>query len=56
MVALVTMEIVTFQIRSLEEYLFGFNHSNYVVKTEFLKKEESYFNISYLLQQNTKLL
>ena len=32
------METVTFQIRSSEKYLFGFNHSNYVVKTEFLKK------------------
>ena len=34
----VPMETVTFQIRSSEKYLFGFNHSNYVVKREFLKK------------------
>ena len=34
----VTMETVTFKIRSSEKYLFGFNHSNYVVKTEFFKK------------------
>ena len=27
------------------------NHSNYVVKTEFFKKEKLYVNISYLLQQ-----
>ena len=32
------METVTFKIRSSEKYLFGFNHSNYVVKTEFFKK------------------
>ena len=44
------------KIRSSEKYLFGFNHSNYVVKTEFFKKEQSYANISYLLQQHTKLL
>ena len=50
----VTME--TFQIRSSEKYLFGFNHSNYVVKTDFFfKKEQSYVNISYLLQEHTKL-
>ena len=42
------METVTFKIRSSEKYLFAFNHSNYVVKTDFLKK-------SYLLQQYTKL-
>ena len=30
-----TMETVTFYIKSSEKYLFGFNHSNYVVKTEF---------------------
>ena len=29
----VTIETVTFLIRSSEKYLFGFNHSNYVVKT-----------------------
>ena len=34
----VTMKTVTFQIRSSEKYLFGFNRSNYVVKTEFFKK------------------
>ena len=36
---------------------FGFNHSNYVVKTDlfFKKKEQSYVNISYLLQQHKKL-
>ena len=49
------METVTFKIRSSEKYLFGFNHSNYVVKREFLKKEQSYVNISYLLLQHTKL-
>ena len=31
----VTMETVTFQIRSSEKYLFDFNYSNYVVKTNF---------------------
>ena len=31
----VTMKTVTFVIRSSEKYLFGFNHSNYVIKTEF---------------------
>ena len=30
----VTMETMTYQIRSSGKYLFGFNHSNYVVKTE----------------------
>ena len=35
--------------------MFGFNHSNYVVKTELFKKEQSYVNISYSLQQHTKL-
>ena len=49
------MEIVTFQIRSSEKYLFGFNHSNHAVKTEFFKKEQSNVNISYLLQQLTEL-
>ena len=49
------METVTFSIGSSEKYLFGFNHSNYVVKTEFFKKEQSYDKISYLLQQHTKL-
>ena len=49
------METVTFKIRSSEKYLFGFNHSNYVVKTEFFKKEQSYDKISYLLQQHKKL-
>ena len=34
----VTMEAVTFQIRSSEKYLFDFNHLNYVDKTDFLKK------------------
>ena len=29
---------MTFQIRSSEKYLFGFDYSNYVVKTEFFKK------------------
>ena len=33
-----TMETVTFYIRSSKKYLFGFNHSNYVIKTEFFKK------------------
>ena len=51
----VTMETVIFYIRSSEKYLFGFNHSNNVVKTVFLKKEQSYVNMSYLLQQHTKL-
>ena len=51
----VRMETVTFQIRSSEKYLFGFNHSNYVVKTEFFIKEQSYVNISHLLQQHTTL-
>ena len=32
------METVTFQRRSSKKYLFGFNYSNYVVKTEFFKK------------------
>ena len=36
--------------------VFGVNHSNYAVKTEFFKKEQSYVNIRYLLQQHTKLL
>ena len=49
------METVTFQIGSSEKHLFGFNHSSYVVKTEFFKKEQSYDKISYLLQQHTKL-
>ena len=35
------METVTFQIRSLEKHLFGFNNSNYVVKTEFVLKKSS---------------
>ena len=52
----VNMETVTFYIRSSEKYLFGFNHSDYVVKTEFFKKEKSYVNISYLLQQHAKLI
>ena len=51
----VTMRTVTFQIRSSEKCLFGFNHSNYVVKTDFFQKEQSYVNISYMLQQHTKL-
>ena len=51
----VPMETVTFLFRSSEKYLFGFNHSNYVVKTEFFKKEQPYVNISYLLQQHIKL-
>ena len=34
----VTMETVTFEIKSLEKYLFGFNHSNYVAEAEFFKK------------------
>ena len=34
----VTMETVTFYIRSSEKYLFGFYHINYVVKTEFFKR------------------
>ena len=32
------MKTVTFQIRSSEKYLVGFNYSNYVVKTELKKK------------------
>ena len=51
----VAMEAVTFQITSSEKYMFGFNHSNYVVETKFFKKEKTYVNISYLLQQHTKL-
>ena len=56
------METMTFQIRSSKKYLFGFNHSNYVVKTEFLKKSsrtlilatcyssiQSYFEIDLIL-------
>ena len=31
----VTMEIVIFYIKSSKKYLFGFDHSNYVVKPEF---------------------
>ena len=46
---------MTFQTGSSEKYLFGFNHSNYVVKTEFFKKEQLHDKISYLLQQHTKL-
>ena len=34
----VAMETVIFQIRSSEKYLFGFNHSDYAVKTEFFLK------------------
>ena len=34
----VIMETVTFQIRNSEKCLFGFNHSNFIVKTEFSKK------------------
>ena len=34
----VTMETVTFKIRSSEKYLFGFNHLHYVVKQNFFKK------------------
>ena len=49
------METVTFQIKSSEKYLFGFNRSNYVDKTDFFKKEQPYDNVSYLLQQQTKL-
>ena len=51
----VTMETGTFQIRSSEKYLFGFNHLKHVVKTEVFKKEQSCVNIRYLLQQQTKL-
>ena len=48
----VTVETVTFQLRSSAKHLFGFNHSNYVIKTDFFsKKEQSYV----LLQQQTKL-
>ena len=56
------METVTFYIKSSDNYLFGFNHSNYVVKTEFLKKSsrtlilaicysniQSYFKIDLIL-------
>ena len=32
----VTMETMTFQIRSSEKYLFGFNHSNYIVTLLFI--------------------
>ena len=46
----ISMKTVTFQIGSSEKYLFGFNHSNYVVKREFFKKEQSYDKISHLLQ------
>ena len=34
----VTMETVTFKLRSSEKYLFGFNNSSYVVKTKFFKR------------------
>ena len=34
----VTMETVTFLIRSSQKYLYAFNHSNYVVKREFFFK------------------
>ena len=51
----VTMQTVSFSIGSSEKHLFGFNHSSSLVKTDFFKKEQSYVNISYLLQQKTKL-
>ena len=35
------MDTVTFQTRSSEKYIFGFNHSNYVVKTDFFLKKSS---------------
>ena len=38
----VTVETVTFWISSSDKYLFDFNHSNYVVKTEFFKKSSQY--------------
>ena len=34
----VTIETVKFEIRSSEKHMFGFNHSNYVVKTDFFEK------------------
>ena len=37
------------------EYIGGFNHSSYAVKTEIFLKEQSYINVSYLLRQHTKL-
>ena len=37
----VIMETVTFKIRSLQKYLFGFNYSNYVVETDFFRKKSS---------------
>ena len=36
--------------------MFGFNHSNSVVKTEFVLKGQWYVDISYLLKQHAKLL
>ena len=58
----VIMETVTIEIKSSAKYLFGFSHSNYVVKTEFLKKSsrtlilaicysniQSYFKIDFIL-------
>ena len=56
------METMAFKIKSSEKYLFGFNHSNYVVKTEFFNKSsrtlipptcysniQSYFKIDPIL-------
>ena len=37
-VALSPWKPLPFKVRGSEKYLFGFNHSNYVVKTEFFKK------------------
>ena len=60
------METVTFYIRSSEKYMFGFNHSNYVVETELFKKSsrtlilaicysniQSYFKIDLTLTMFT---
>ena len=57
------MQTVRFEIRSSEKYLFGFNHSNSVVKTELFSKKgsstlilatycssmQTYFEISLIL-------
>ena len=35
-----TLVIMETKLEVQKKYLFGFNHSNYVVKTEFSKKEQ----------------
>ena len=49
------METVTFKLEIQKNTCLDFYHANYVVKTDFFWKEQSYVNISYLLQQHTKL-